>query len=349
MLRKDGIPIANVFPENLNALTDVDINNPSNKQILRFDESIEKWINDTGPLTTVATRISTLDAFVNLMNKSGNSRGFCGCVQIQSDIGLGFTGWTRVIALAQNAANNADYDIGLFCIFLPANTTDPIRYALIMGKTDGNYTVDKTGTICFGDDYLPITGGTIKAASGNTIVVIEGATSSEYGQLQLKRGGFAARLTAANNLTNNRDIALPNVGGNVVVSSNYGTAYTATGSGSTLSNYETWKSLFNRVRTGSFSGPIRRSQLLVSSFDGQANVIFSCQRYQSQNYSIWGSFRGSSTAMIWYIIGFSSSGSVSVYKHTITTSSGLTVTNLSDNPAAVESSGAITPATITII
>lgn len=200
-----------------------------------------------------------------------------------------------------------------------------------------------------GDDYwLSKSGGTIKVDSGNTYLSIEGATSSNYGQLQLKRGGYAARLTAASDLTNNRDISFPNINGNVVVSANYGTSYTATGSGSTLSNYETWKSLFNRVRTGSFSGAIRRSQLLVSSLDGQANIILSCQRYQSGNYSIWGSFRGSGTAMVWYVVGFSTSNNVTVYKHVLT-STGLTVTNLTDEPAAVESSGEITPVTITII
>ena len=211
---------------------------------------------------------------------------------------------------------------------------------------------DKSGTIATTSDVSAIDltkGGTIKASSGNTVVTIEGASSSDYGQIQLKRSGYAARLTAANNLTNNRDFLFPNIGGNVVVSANYGTTYTATGSGSTLSNYETWKSLFNRVRTDSFSGAIRRSQLLVSNFDGQTNMIFSCQRYQSANYSIWGSFRGSGTAMVWYIIGFSSSNNVTVYKHVLTTSSGLAVTTLSNEPAAVESSGEITPATITII
>ena len=210
---------------------------------------------------------------------------------------------------------------------------------------------DKSGTIATTSDVSAVDltkGGTIKADSGNTTVVIEGATSSDYGQVQLKRGGYAVRLTATNNLTNNRDIQFPNIGGNVVVSANYGTTYTATGSGSTLSNYETWKSLFNRVRTGSFSGAIRRSQLMCSSFDGQGNTIFSCQRYQSQNYSIWGSFRGSGTAMVWYSVGFSTSNTVAVYKHVLT-SSGLTVTTLTNEPAAVESSGEITPVTITII
>ena len=210
---------------------------------------------------------------------------------------------------------------------------------------------DKSGTIATTSDVSAVDltkGGTIKADSGNTTVVIEGATSSDYGQVQLKRGGYAVRLTATNNLTNNRDIQFPNIGGNVVVSANYGTTYTATGSGSTLSNYETWKSLFNRVRTGSFSGAIRRSQLMCSSFDGQANMIFSCQRYQSANYSIWGSFRGSGTAMVWYVVGFSTSNNVTVYKLVLTTS-GLTITNLTNEPAAVESSGEITPVTITII
>ena len=210
---------------------------------------------------------------------------------------------------------------------------------------------DKSGTIATTSDVSAIDltkGGTIKADSGNTFVTIDGATSSNYGQLQLKRGTYAARLTAANNLSTDRDFSFPNVSGSVVVSKDYGTTYTATGSGSTLSNYETWKSLFNRVRTGSFSGAIRRSQLLVSSFDGQANIIFSCQRYQSANYSIWGSFRGSGTAMVWYIVTFSSSNTVAVYKHVITTTSGLAVTTLTNEPAATESDGTITPVTITL-
>ena len=210
---------------------------------------------------------------------------------------------------------------------------------------------DKNGTIATTSDVDAVDltkGGTIKADSGNTTVVIEGATSSDYGQLQLKRSGYAVRLTAMGNLTNNRDIQFPNIGGNVVVSSNYGADYTATGSGSTLSNYETWKSLFNRVRAGSFNGVIRRSQLMCSSFDGQGNTIFSCQRYQSGNYSIWGSFRGNGTSMVWYTVVFSSNNSVNVYKHVLT-SSGLTVTTLTDEPAATSSDGTVTPVTITII
>lgn len=210
---------------------------------------------------------------------------------------------------------------------------------------------DKNGTIATTSDVNAIDltkGGTIKSDSGNTTVVIEGETSSDYGQLQLKRSGYAVRLTAMGNLSNNRDIQFPNASGNVVVSANYGATYTATGSGSTLSNYETWKSLFNRVRTGSFSGAIRRSQLMCSSFDGQANIIFSCQRYQSANYSIWGSFRGSGTAMIWYVVTFSTSNNATVYKHVLT-SSGLTVTTLTDEPAATSLDGTVTPVTITII
>ena len=210
---------------------------------------------------------------------------------------------------------------------------------------------DKSGTIATTSDVDAVDltkGGTIKADSGNTFVTIDGATSNNYGQLQLKRGTYSARLTAANNLSTDRDFSFPNISGSVVVSKDYGTTYTATGSGSTLSNYETWKSLFNRVRTGSFSGAIRRTQILCSVFDGQSNVIFSCQRYQSQNYSMWGSFRGSGTAMVWYIVTFSSSNAVAVYKHVITTTSGLTVTTLTNEPAATESDGTITPVTITL-
>lgn len=209
---------------------------------------------------------------------------------------------------------------------------------------------DKSGTIATTSDVSAIDltkGGTIKADSGNTFVTIDGATSNNYGQLQLKRGTYSARLTAANNLSTDRDFSFPNISGNVVVSKDYGVTYTATGSGSSLSNYETWKSLFNRVRNGSFSGGIRRSILLCSVFDGQSNIIFSCQRYQSANHSIWGSFRGNGTAMVWYIVTFSNNNTVAVYKHVLT-SSGLTSTTLTDDPAASESSGEITPATITL-
>ena len=91
---------------------------------------------------------STLDEFVALLNK-GNGRCFSGTVKITANIGVGVTAnsWNRVLMLSQNPPNNGQYDIGLCALFLPNDSSMHIQYAIVQGKTTGNYTVQTTGTL----------------------------------------------------------------------------------------------------------------------------------------------------------------------------------------------------------
>ena len=120
---------------------------------------------------SMGSTVASLNDLVNLMNNSGNQRSYEGTIKITADIGVGVTGWNRIYATAQNAPNNGSYDLGMFCMFFPENTTTNIKYALINGKTTGNYSVAATGSIPYSSDIttaiqaLDVTGASNIAAS----------------------------------------------------------------------------------------------------------------------------------------------------------------------------------------
>lgn len=95
-------------------------------------------------------QINSLDDLVNLLNNSGGAsggRGFAVTCKINTDIGIGATGWQRIIAYAQNGANNGTYDLGMCCLLLPSASSEIMRYCIIQGKTTGNYSVQASGAI----------------------------------------------------------------------------------------------------------------------------------------------------------------------------------------------------------
>ena len=111
--------------------------------------------------------VNSLDEFVNLMSNSGNDRCYAGVIKINSDIGVGVTGWTRIFAIAQNSPNNQQYSLGMFCIFFPADSSN-IRWALIDGHTTGSYTVTGTGILPYTDHTYNFSGSNFHSGNGST-------------------------------------------------------------------------------------------------------------------------------------------------------------------------------------
>ena len=99
--------------------------------------------------------ISTLDDLVELLTQSGGGRCFIAVCNV-GNIGVGVTGWQRIIAVSQNGANNGTYDLGMFCLFMPESGSTNIKYALINGKTTGNYSVVATGSIPYSSDLATV-------------------------------------------------------------------------------------------------------------------------------------------------------------------------------------------------
>lgn len=112
------------------------------------------------------SNVSTLDDFVSLLNLS-SGLGFSGRVKINADIGVGVTGWCRVIALSQNSPNNQQYALGMFCIFFPADSSN-VRWALIDGHTTGSYTVTGTGTLPYTDHTYNFSGSNFHSGNGSS-------------------------------------------------------------------------------------------------------------------------------------------------------------------------------------
>ena len=83
--------------------------------------------------------INNLNDLANLLNNSSGERAFAVTAKITTDIGVGVTGWQRILGLSQNGPNNGSYDLGLYCIFLPSATSEVMRYAIINGKTTKNF------------------------------------------------------------------------------------------------------------------------------------------------------------------------------------------------------------------
>lgn len=107
----------------------------------------DKWNwNRTLPFKP-GLEIASLNDLVGLMNYSTDKRCFSGVIKITTDIGVGVTGWQRILAMSQNAVNNGTYDVGMCCIFFPNDINIPIKYAIINGISDNNYTVTDTGAL----------------------------------------------------------------------------------------------------------------------------------------------------------------------------------------------------------
>ena len=175
-------------------------------------------------------------------------------------------------------------------------------------------------------------GGTLKSSSGNTTLKLVGATSSDYGQIQLARNGQTMTLAPDSRISSTRTVYFPNTNGSCVVGSNH------YNDGVTANANETWGSLFERLRTSFLENSnIRQNIIRVSNIDGQANMIFQCQRFQNQNTSVWASFRGSgSTDANVAVVGiFVSYGSSSVAVRKIFwNSTGIHIEDLTNTVAA---------------
>ena len=181
----------------------------------------DKWNwNRTLPFEP-GLEVASLNDLVGLMNYSTDKRCFSGVIKIATNIGVGVTGWQRIIAIAQNAVNNGTYDIGMFCTFFPAGTSDFVNYALIDGKATGNYSVSKTGkfvTNVFASTVQITTAGNGQLNLGNNLA--SGATGKSRGRLVI----FSNTDThysdiRATGLSDDRNLFCPNKSGTIAVTS----------------------------------------------------------------------------------------------------------------------------------
>lgn len=122
--------------------------------LLHKPTALSDFQNDNAVSMIMRSDISTLADFVNLCNTSGTARGFTGNINITQDIGIGRTGWIKLVALSNNPPNS-QYSLNLYCIFIPANT-DEFEYAFING-TNGSYSVVSYGKLIgFGDKTFKV-------------------------------------------------------------------------------------------------------------------------------------------------------------------------------------------------
>ncbi len=179
----------------------------------------DKWNwNRTFPFKP-GLEVASLDDLVGLMDYSFDKRCFSGVIKITTNIGIGVTGWRRIIAIAQNAVNNGTYDIGMFCMFFPADTSDFVNYALIDGKTTGNYSVSKTGqfvTNVFASTVQIITAGNGQLNLGNNLA--SGATGKSRGRLVIfsNTDTYYSDIKATG-LSENRNLLCPDKSGTIAV------------------------------------------------------------------------------------------------------------------------------------
>lgn len=137
--------------------------------------------NNVGALGVVGNvTVSSLDDLVALCLNSGNNKAFEGPINISTDIGVGMTGWCNTIGACLNAPNNGNSNIGLFCLFMSTRTSVNPRYAIIDGKTTGNYSVTATGIFTKSSDIPDIS--TKVSKSGDTMT---GALSFNADMVQI--------------------------------------------------------------------------------------------------------------------------------------------------------------------
>lgn len=170
----------------------------------------------------VGLSVGTLDEFVNLLAR-GNGRSFSGTVKFTADVGVGISAnvWTRVIMMSQNAPNNGTYDIGMFALFLPNDSSLFIQYAIVQGATAGNYTVQKTGNIVTNTyegtvQISPAGNGQLNL--GNNLAANNSKKSTGRLVLYSDTGNYYSDIKATG-LTNTRHLLCPDKGGTIAVTS----------------------------------------------------------------------------------------------------------------------------------
>ena len=165
------------------------------------------------------------------------------------------------------------------------------------------YFPDKAGTVALDGDYLPITGGTVKASSGNGEIRVEGAdNATNYGSIKLVRNSQVVTIVPSEDISTSRFVHIPNVSGTMIVGSdNYGKSV-----GSTTTD-TTWAIFLDRLRDECFDSLTRRNILRISELDGISNLIFHCQRFTNVNTSVWNCRLYDSTyTTVEYFISFGS-------------------------------------------
>lgn len=170
----------------------------------------------------VGLSVGTLDEFVNLLAR-GNGRSFSGTVKFTADVGVGISAniWTRVIMMSQNAPNNGTYDVGMFALFLPNDSSLFIQYAIVQGTTAGNYTVQKTGNIVTNTyegtvQICPAGNGQLNL--GNNLAANNSKKSTGRLVLYSDTGNYYSDIKATG-LTNTRHLLCPDKGGTIAVTS----------------------------------------------------------------------------------------------------------------------------------
>lgn len=139
------------------------------------------------------------------------------------------------------------------------------------------------------------TGGTIKDTTGNSHITIEGATTNDYGQLNLKHNGYNVSMIP-DDLTRNSTVTFPNDGGGVRLGSPfYGRSIESSGGGAVPYqwNYsQTLAKLKNEYfYIGGTSGTeipnTRNSVIEISQIGGFEKVRFHCTQWKSAEDNQW--------------------------------------------------------------
>lgn len=101
----------------------------------------------------------------------------------------------------------------------------------------------------------------------------------------------------------------------------------------TAQSGETLSDFVDRLRDNYFADDISMSHALLQfEMDGTTNLIFNCVRWTGRNVSIWCNVRPTSDSSLTILLIAMSSSAVNVRKY-VTSSSGVTGTNISSNSA----------------
>lgn len=136
------------------------------------------------------------------------------------------------------------------------------------------------------------TGGTIKDTTGNSHITIEGATTNDYGQLNLKHNGFNVSMIP-DDLTRNSTVTFPNDGGGVRLGSPfYGRSTNSSGSGAVPYqwNYSQTLATFKNAYfylNGTEIPNTRNSIIEISQIGTFENVRFHCTQWKSAEDNQW--------------------------------------------------------------
>ena len=246
------------------------------------------------------------DIFDTKFNKSGGT--ISGNVTVNRENGTASTVGVSQIVLGNSTASGTEKNSqGRVVIYGKGKVYADIKASNVTGTGSNHKNFElpnKSGTFGLDGDYLPITGGTVKATSGNGYVRVEGAdNSTNYGYIILVRNSQTVTLAPSDDLASPRTILMPNVSGTMIVgSNNYGKYVGAT------TTDTTWAIFLKRLRDELFDSLTRRSILRVSELDGYTNLIFHCQRFVNTNTSVWHCVVWDNTYLtVEYFISFGSS------------------------------------------